>query len=174
MPRCMKYINFNPCAFDHLAVFHRLCSVECVFWSVHRRYIQAVIFDHRKFVFACVNRHRKGFEEIINPHDVVEMSMRQKQCFHFQSTVLDVIDVFLRTFCHIHCKTFLRLFISYNVAIRSYRAKYNTFNLHSFSLHRLFFYRPVSSYSFIILFIYRHFSLISLLFSQYRSRFRSV
>ena len=39
--------------------------------------------DHRKFIFACVNRHWKGFEEIIDSHDVVKMSMCQKQCFHF-------------------------------------------------------------------------------------------
>ena len=110
---------------------------------------QGITLPTRKILFLYIDRNIPVFQNRINSHNMIEMSMSQKNCHKVKFFFLNVCCKLLRMSTWIHYNCILCLFIYQKVTICPQNPKGKLLYLHCF------FFPP------------------SLLFSQYRSRHQS-
>ena len=131
VPRRLDHLDLHPCDIQKVAVLHILCAVECIGLPQHsRRGVKLRALQQFLLGSAGIDRRRKFFQEAVQAHDMVKMSVGQEHGLHRQSRILNMAHKFRRAGRHVHKETFFCSLIDHDIAVRPHRTQYKIFNLH--------------------------------------------
>ena len=132
----MQYLKFQSCKIQLLAILQISGSGKCIAGGIGSGLIQGNIHHGFPVSLMYINRYIKFRQESVNSHNMIEMSVGQKNCLNLQPFTLYMIQQIFRAGSRINDHCLLRILIDYQITIRTDNPRYKFFYLHVFSYIR--------------------------------------